>query len=95
MRAIFDGKAEYATTYFGHGENGRIHNSKEFYDPDSLGWFHGALTEYLGFEFQDGEYKVMGMAPYGDPQRCDLSRLILHCGRAPAPADRCRLVGVV
>ncbi len=75
-----DGKGEYATTFFGYGENGRIHKIKEFYDPDSLGWFYGALTEYLGFEFQDGEYKVMGMAPYGDPQRYDLSRLIRHNG---------------
>ena len=76
----FDGKGEYATTFFGYGENGKIHKIKEFYDPDSLGWFYGALTEYLGFEFQDGEYKVMGMAPYGDPHRYDLSRLIHHSG---------------
>src|SRR5690606_24208966 len=47
-------------------------------DPDSLGGLYGALTEYLGFEMLDGEYKVMGMAPYGDPNRHDLSRL-LHC----------------
>jgi carbamoyltransferase len=75
-----DGKGEYATTFFGYGENGRIHRIKEFFDPDSLGWFYGALTEYLGFEFQDGEYKVMGMAPYGDPQKYDLSRLIRRKG---------------
>jgi carbamoyltransferase len=62
-----DGKGEYATTFFGYGENGRIHKIKEFYDPDSLGGLYGALTEYLGFEMLDGEYKVMGMAPYGDP----------------------------
>lgn len=73
-----DGKGEYATTFFGYGENGRIHKIKEFYDPDSLGGLYGALTEYLGFEMLDGEYKVMGMAPYGDPKRHDLSRL-LHC----------------
>jgi carbamoyltransferase len=71
-----DGKGEYATTFFGYGENGRIHRIKEFYDPDSLGGVYGALTEYLGFEMLDGEYKVMGMAPYGDPHRYDLSRLI-------------------
>ncbi len=71
-----DGKGEYATTFFGYGENGRIHKIKEFYDPDSLGWFYGAITEYLGFEMQDGEYKVMGMAPYGDPEKYDLSPLI-------------------
>ena len=70
-----DGKGEYATTFFGYGENGRIHKIKEFYDPDSLGGLYGALTEYLGFEMLDGEYKVMGMAPYGDPGRYDFSRL--------------------
>ncbi len=71
-----DGKGEYATTFFGYGEHGRIHKIKEFYDPDSLGGMYGALTEYLGFEMLDGEFKVMGMAPYGDPQRFDFSRLI-------------------
>ena len=70
-----DGKGEYATTFFGYGENGRIHKIREFYDPDSLGGLYGALTEYLGFEMLDGEYKVMGMAPYGDPNRYDFSRL--------------------
>ena len=73
-----DGKGEYATTFFGYGENGRIHKIKEFYDPDSLGWFYGAITEYLGFEMQDGEYKVMGMAPYGNPEKYDLSPLIQY-----------------
>ncbi len=71
-----DGKGEYATTFFGYGENGRIHKIKEFYDPDSLGGLYGAMTEYLGFEMLDGEFKVMGMAPYGDPKRFDFSRLI-------------------
>ncbi len=71
-----DGKGEYATTFFGYGENGKIHKIKEFYDPDSLGGMYGAMTEYLGFEMLDGEFKVMGMAPYGDPKRFDFSRLI-------------------
>lgn len=71
-----DGKGEYATTFFGYGEAGQIHRIKEFYDPDSLGGVYGAITEYLGFEMLDGEYKVMGMAPYGDARRYDLSRLI-------------------
>ena len=71
-----DGKGEYATTFFGYGEHGRIHTLKEFYDPDSLSGVYGAMTEYLGFEMLDGEYKVMGMAPYGDAGRFDLSRLI-------------------
>ena len=71
-----DGKGEYATTFFGYGENGVIHKVKEFYDPDSLGGLYGAITEYLGFEMLDGEYKVMGMAPYGDAGKYDLSRLV-------------------
>lgn len=71
-----DGKGEYATTFFGYGENGKIHKIKEFYDPDSLGGMYGAITEYLGFEMLDGEFKVMGMAPYGDARRYDLSRLV-------------------
>ena len=70
-----DGKGEYATTFFGYGEGGKIHKIKEFYDPDSLGGLYGAITEYLGFEMLDGEFKVMGMAPYGDPNKYDLSRL--------------------
>lgn len=70
-----DGKGEYATTFFGYGENGKIHKIKEFYDPDSLGGLYGAITEYLGFEMLDGEFKVMGMAPYGDAKKYDLSRL--------------------
>lgn len=76
-----DGKGEYATTFFGYGENGKIHKIKEFYDPDSLGGLYGAITEYLGFEMLDGEYKVMGMAPYGDPTKHDLSRIIDFDGK--------------
>ncbi len=71
-----DGKGEYATTFFGYGENGKIHKIKEFYDPDSLGGVYGAITEFLGFEMLDGEFKVMGMAPYGDADKYDFSRLI-------------------
>ncbi len=76
-----DGKGEYATTFFGYGENGKIHRIKEFYDPDSLSGVYGAITEYLGFEMLDGEYKVMGMAPYGDAGKFDLGRLIAHRGK--------------
>jgi len=76
-----DGKGEYATTFFGYGENGKIHKLKEFYDPDSLGQLYGSITEYLGFDMLDGEYKVMGMAPYGDPSLYDLSRIIDFDGK--------------
>jgi carbamoyltransferase len=76
-----DGKGEYATTFFGYGENGHIHKIKEFYDPDSLGQLYASFTEYLGFEMLDGEYKVMGMAPYGNPDLYDLSRLVHFDGK--------------
>lgn len=70
-----DGKGEYATTFFGYGEHGKIHKIKEFYDPDSLGGLYGAITEFLGFDMLDGEFKVMGMAPFGDATKYDFSRL--------------------
>jgi len=88
-----DGKGEYATTFFGYGENGRIHKLKEFYDPDSLGGLYGALTEYLGFEMLDGEFRVMGMAPYGVPGRYDLSPLVRCDGKGFTVNNR--LVNVV
>ncbi|MCR9278074.1 MAG: carbamoyltransferase [Pseudomonadaceae bacterium] len=71
-----DGKGEYATTWFGWGDEQGIHRIAELFDPDSLGGVYGALTEFLGFDMLDGEFKVMGMAPYGDADRFDLSRLI-------------------
>src|SRR6185295_15325986 len=71
-----DGVGEYCTTWFGYGEGGQIHCLKEFFSPDSLGGFYGAITEFLGFEMLDGEFKVMGMAPYGNAKKFDLSRLI-------------------
>jgi len=76
-----DGKGEYATTFFGYGENGQIHKIKEFYDPDSLGGLYGALTQFLGFDMLDGEFKVMGMAPYGNPNTYDFSRLLKTNGK--------------
>ncbi|MBK9595153.1 MAG: carbamoyltransferase [Rhodocyclales bacterium] len=90
-----DGKGEYATTFFGYGENGRIHKIREFYDPDSLGGLYGAITEYLGFEMLDGEYKVMGMAPYGDPDKYDFSRLAkFEHGELTIDTDYANVIGL-
>ena len=90
-----DGKGEYATTFFGWGENGRIHKIKEFFDPDSLGGLYGALTEYLGFDMLDGEFKVMGMAPYGDPTKYDFSRLAeFKDGELIVNTDYVNVIGV-
>ena len=88
-----DGKGEYASTFFGVGEGGAIRRIREFYDPDSLSGVYGALTEYLGFEMLDGEYKLMGMAPYGDPQRFDFAPL-LGCRDGDVRVDT-RLVNTV
>ncbi|MCG3150009.1 MAG: nebramycin 5' synthase [Verrucomicrobiae bacterium] len=71
-----DGVGEYCTTWFGYGEAGKIHCVRQFYAPDSLGGMYGAVTEFLGFEMLDGEFKVMGMAPYGDATKFDVSRLL-------------------
>ncbi len=71
-----DGVGEYCTTWFGHGVGGEIRCLKEFYSPDSLGGLYGAVTEFLGFEMLDGEFKVMGMAPYGDAGKIDVAPLL-------------------
>ena len=88
-----DGKGEYATTFFGVGQGNAIRRIREFYDPESLAGVYGALTEYLGFEMLDGEYKLMGMAPYGDPQRFDFAPL-LGCRDGDVRVDT-RLVNTV
>ena len=76
-----DNTGGYATTFFGYGENRKIHKLKEFYDPDSLGRLYAVMAEYLGFDPLDGEYKVMRMAPHGDPDKYDLSRLLTFDGK--------------
>jgi carbamoyltransferase len=71
-----DGVGEYCTTWFGTGTGGAIQCRKEFYWPESLGGVYSCVTEFLGFQPLDGEYKVMGMAPYGDAQKFDVSCLM-------------------
>ncbi|HSW88852.1 MAG TPA: carbamoyltransferase [Candidatus Saccharimonadales bacterium] len=62
-----DGVGEWTTTTFGVGEGNSITINKEITFPHSLGLLYSAFTAFLGFEVNDGEYKVMGMAPYGKP----------------------------
>lgn len=76
-----DSKGEYSNVFLGYGESGKIVRLKEFYNPDSLCGMYAALTDYLGFEILDGEFKVMGMAAYGDPSKYDLSSLASFDGR--------------
>ena len=59
------GDSDCATLWRGHGTELELIHSIEI--PHSLGWFYAAITEYLGFDAYDGEYKVMGLAAYGSP----------------------------
>ncbi len=76
-----DGSGEYTSTLFAKGAGGRIDKIKEIDLPDSLGRFYSTMTAYLGFDPNDGEYKLMGMAPYGDPSKIDLSDIISCDGK--------------
>ncbi len=67
--AIFtvDGVGEWATTTYNSAAGIEIKNLEQVDFPNSLGLFYSAITGYLGFEVNEGEYKVMGLAPYGRP----------------------------
>jgi carbamoyltransferase len=65
--AVVDGSGEHQCTTLWRGAGQDLELIHEVELPHSLGWFYSALTEYLGFESYDGEYKVMGLAAYGRP----------------------------
>ena len=67
-----DGVGEWTTTSGGKGEGNRIELLEEIRFPHSLGLLYSAFTYYLGFRVNSGEYKVMGLAPYGEPKFRDL-----------------------
>ena len=67
-----DGVGEWTTTSVGRGEGNRIELLEELRFPHSLGLLYSAFTYYLGFRVNSGEYKVMGLAPYGEPKFRDL-----------------------
>lgn len=64
----FDGVGEWATTTMGIGSQNNITLTNELRFPHSIGLLYSAFTAFLGFEVNEGEYKVMGMAPYGTPK---------------------------
>jgi carbamoyltransferase len=70
-----DGVGEWATTSVGLGRGHRLEMLKELHFPHSLGLLYSAFTYYTGFKVNSGEYKVMGLAPYGEPK---YARLILE-----------------
>jgi len=67
-----DGVGEWTTTSFGVGSKNYIDILAEIKFPHSLGLLYSAFTYYTGFKVNSGEYKVMGLAPYGEPKYVDL-----------------------
>ncbi len=67
-----DGVGEWTTSSFGIGENNKIEILGDIKFPHSLGLLYSAFTYYTGFKVNSGEYKVMGLAPYGEPKYVDV-----------------------
>ena len=67
-----DGVGEWATASAGVGKGSDLQLTRELRWPDSLGLLYSAFTYYTGFKVNSGEYKVMGLAPYGEPKYVDL-----------------------
>lgn len=73
-----DGFGDFASTAWGKANDKHIHIEDRVYFPHSLGIFYQAMTQYLGFPHYGDEYKVMGLAPYGEPKYLDqLEKLVL------------------
>lgn len=73
----FDGVGEWTTTTWGIGTGEKLKIEREIKFPHSLGLLYSVFTAFLGFEVNDGEYKVMGMAPYGRPRYLDKVRKLV------------------
>lgn len=69
-----DGVGEWATTTFGTGTGNRVRIQQEINFPHSLGLLYSAFTYFTGFKVNSGEYKLMGLAPYGEPRYVDRIR---------------------
>lgn len=69
-----DGVGEWATASFGAGRGNKIELTHELHFPHSLGMLYSAFTYFTGFKVNSGEYKLMGLAPYGEPKYVDLIR---------------------
>jgi carbamoyltransferase len=102
---VMDGRGAWEATTIWHGRNGRLDPVLTIPFPDSVGYFYSAFTEFLGFQPNSDEWKVMGLAPYGKPG-VDLSAFIdlkaspyrvlgrqLNANGATATAGMAALVG--
>jgi len=72
-----DGVGEWATTTIGYGKGKKLDLKKEIHFPHSLGLLYSAITYYIGFKVNSAEYKVMGLAPYGEPKYVDQFRELI------------------
>lgn len=73
-----DGVGEWATASYGTGIGNKIKIHKEIYYPQSIGLLYSVFTAFLGFEVNEGEWKVMGLAPYGKPKYADKIWKVVH-----------------
>lgn len=73
-----DGVGEWATTTYGTGHDSILELFEEVRFPHSLGLLYSTITAYLGFSVNDGEYKVMGLAPYGNPRYVKEMNELVH-----------------
>src|SRR5438132_1195201 len=73
-----DGVGEWVTATYGVGAGNNIRLLKQIEFPHSIGLLYSSFTAFLGFEVNEGEYKVMGMAPYGTPKYADDVRKLLR-----------------
>jgi carbamoyltransferase len=67
----FDGVGEWATSSIGVGEGNRVTLERQLFFPNSIGLLYSAFTYHCGFRVNSGEYKLMGLAPYGEPRYAD------------------------
>jgi carbamoyltransferase len=73
-----DGFGDFASTAFGVGQGSEVKIDNRVYFPHSLGVFYSALTQFLGFRHYGDEYKVMGLAPYGEPNYLEPLREVVR-----------------
>ena len=81
-----DGFGDFASTAWARGRGGEMEVLGKVYFPHSLGVLYTAITQYLGFPHYGDEYKVMGLAPYGEPRFLETMRALVRTGPGPGYA---------
>lgn len=74
-----DGTGEWTTTLMAKGTGRNIRKIREIAYPHSLGVLYGAITQFLGYQIYQDEWKVMGLAAYGSPRQAEKVRRLIHC----------------